>query len=34
MEIKVIFSVYDNYNVQIKILTVMDLKLKTEDAPL
>lgn len=34
MEIKVIFSVYDNYNVQIKILTVMDLKLKTEYAPL
>lgn len=34
MEIKVIFSVYDNYNVQIKILTVMDLKLKTEHARL
>lgn len=29
MEIKVIFSACNNYNIQIKILTVMNLKLLT-----
>lgn len=34
MEIKVIFSVHDNYNVQIKSLTVMDLKRTAEHVQL